>query len=264
MSTNFIHSTAIVDKNAKIGRNVVIGAYSVIGSDVVIGNDVELKSHVVIEGNTIVGDNTKIFSFACIGSVTQDKKYNGEESKLVIGKNNIIREYVTINPGTYGAHKATIIGNDCLLMISSHVAHDCIIGNNVILSNNATLGGHVVVEDNAILGGMTAVHQFVRIGRNAMVGGMTGVELDVCPYTMVKGPRASMVGLNLVGLKRHKITTESIRILQSVYEMLFSPDMILSESIECIERKFKDEKYVQEILKFLRSEQSRGICKPKG
>lgn len=264
MTTNYIHNTAIIDEAAKLGKGVKIGPYSIVGAGVVLGDNVELKSHVVVEGNTVIGDNTKIFSFACIGSVTQDKKYKGEKTKLLIGKNNVIREYVTINPGTQGEKNCTFIGDNCLLMISTHVAHDCTIGNNVILSNNATLGGHVVVEDNAILGGMTAVHQFVRIGRNAMIGGMTGVELDVCPYTMVKGARASMVGLNLIGLKRSDMSKESIHTLRNVYEMLFSKETNFLDAIENIEKEFSNDSYVKEVIKFLRVEKSRGICKPKG
>jgi UDP-N-acetylglucosamine acyltransferase len=258
-----IHNTAIIDKTAKLGNGVVVGPYSVVGAGVTLGDNVELKSHVVIDGNTTIGDNTKIFSFACIGSITQDKKYKGEESKLIIGKNNMIREYVTINPGTHGDLKCTFVGDNCLLMIASHIAHDCVIGNNVILSNNATLGGHVVVEDNAILGGMTAVHQFVRIGRNAMVGGMTGVELDVCPYTMVKGERAFMSGLNLIGLKRHNIDKDSIHKLKTVYDLLFSKDMQFLEAIEHIAQKFDNDIYVKEVIRFLRADKSRGVCKPK-
>ena len=258
-----IHNTAIVDKNAKLGKDVIIGPYSVIGSNVTLGDNVELKSHVVIDGNTTIGNNTTIFSFACIGSITQDKKYKGEESKLVIGKNNVIREYVTINPGTQGDLKCTFIGDNCLLMISSHIAHDCVIGNNVILSNNATLGGHVIVEDNAILGGMTAVHQFVRIGKNAMVGGMTGVELDVCPYTLVKGERAFMSGLNIVGLKRHNIDKNTIHKLKEAYDILFLQDMQFLEALDHIASKFDNDTHVQEVIKFLRAEKSRGVCKPK-
>jgi UDP-N-acetylglucosamine acyltransferase len=257
-----IHNTAIIDRKAQLGKGVIIGPYSVVGAGVTLGDNVELRSHVVIEGNTKVGEDTKIFSFACLGSVTQDKKYKGEESKLVIGKNNIIREYVTINPGTHGDLKCTFVGDNCLLMIASHIAHDCIVGNNVVLSNNATLGGHVIVEDYAILGGMTAVHQFVRIGRNAMVGGMTGVEFDVCPYTLVKGERAFMSGLNLIGLKRHNINKDSIHNLKKAYDILFSKDMQFLEAISEIEQTF-DDMHVNEVIKFLRTEQSRGVCKPK-
>ena len=262
--SDLIHNTAVVNKGAALGRGVKVGPYSIIGSGVKIGDNVELSSHVVVEGNTSIGNNTKIFSFACIGSMTQDKKYRGEESKLVIGKNNVIREYVTINPGTQGDLKCTFVGDNCLFMISSHVAHDCVIGNNVILSNNATLGGHVIVEDNAILGGMTAVHQFVRIGRNAMVGGMTGVELDVCPYTMVKGERAFMAGLNLIGLKRCNMEKDSIRTLRLAYDILFSPNMNFLEAVDHLEKKFSDNAQIKELIKFLRAEKSRGFCKPKG
>ena len=195
-----IHPTAIVDPAASLGDDVAIGPYCIVGGDAVLGDRVRLHSHVVIGGKTDIGAQTEIFPFASIGLVPQDLKYSGEESTLVIGCRNRIREYATMNPGTADGGMVTRVGDDCLFMVSAHVAHDCIVGNNFILANNATLGGHVVVGDYAILGGLTAVHQFVRIGRHAIIGGMTGVENDVIPYGTVVGDRGQLTGLNIIGV----------------------------------------------------------------
>ena len=199
-----IHKTSIIDKKAKISKNVKIGPYSVIGPNVEIEEDVEIHSHVNIVGNTKIGTRTKIFPFASIGTEPQDLKFKGEKSRLVIGKNNKIREYVTINPGTEGGGGLTEIGDNCLLMIASHVAHDCKIGNNVIIANNVPLGGHVTIEDSVIIGGNSAVQQFTRIGRLAMVGGMTGVLKDVIPFGLSFGNRNYLKGINIIGLRRNK------------------------------------------------------------
>ena len=191
-----IHKTSIIDKNAKISQTAKIGPYTIIGSNVEIGDEVEIHSHVNIVGNTKVGKGTKIFPFASVGSQPQDLKYKGEKNSLIIGKNNIIREYVTINPGTKGGGAITKIGDNCLFMISSHVAHDCQIGNNVVIANNVPLGGHVTIEDSVIIGGNSAVQQFTRIGRLAMVGGMTGVLKDVIPFGLSFGNRNYLKGIN--------------------------------------------------------------------
>ena len=197
-----VHPTAVVSSQSNIGNDVKIGPYCVIGPDVVIGDRVFLHSHVVIDGQTVIGEGTNIYPFASIGLVPQDLKYKGESSSLIIGARNQIREHVTMNPGTEGGGMKTVIGDDCLFMIGSHVAHDCIIGNHVILANNATLGGHVEVGDFAIIGGLSGIHQFVRIGAHAMVGGMSGVEQDLIPYGSAMGERAKLRGLNLIGLQR--------------------------------------------------------------
>ena len=199
-----IHKTSIIDKNAKISKTAKIGPYTIIGSNVEIGDEVEIHSHANIVGNTKIGSGTKIFPFASIGTQPQDLKYKGEKNSLVIGKNNIIREYVTINPGTQGGRTITKIGDNCLFMISSHVAHDCQIGNNVVIANNVPLGGHVIIEDSVIIGGNSAVQQFTRIGRLAMVGGMTGVLKDVIPFGLSFGNRNYLKGINLIGLRRNK------------------------------------------------------------
>ena len=196
-----IHKTAIINKKAKISSNVEIGPYSVIGPNVEINANTIIHSHVNISGNTKIGKENKIYPFASIGNDPQDLKYNGEETKLVIGNKNTIREYVTINPGTLGGGGETRIGDNCLFMISSHIAHDCTVGNNIIIANNVPLGGHAVIEDNVVIGGNSAVQQFTRIGRMAMIGGMTGVLHDVIPYGLSTGNRNSLQGLNLIGLR---------------------------------------------------------------
>ena len=199
-----IHNSSVIDKKAKIGKNVKVGPFCYIGPQVQISEGVELISNIHIEGNTKIGIGTKIFPFASIGTVPQDLKYQGEDNSLEIGENNTIREYVTINPGTKGGGSKTIIGNNCLLMISSHVAHDCNIGNDVVIANNVPLGGHVTIEDSVVIGGNSAVQQFTRIGRLAMIGGMTGVLKDVIPFGLSFGNRNYLRGINIIGLKRKK------------------------------------------------------------
>ena len=194
-----IHNSSVIDKKAKISKSVTIGPFCYIGPDVTLEDNVNLISNVHIEGNTIIGKGTKIFPFASIGTQPQDLKFKGEKNNLLIGENNIIREYVTINPGTKGGGSKTVIGNNCLFMISSHIAHDCKIGNNVIIANNVPLGGHVTIEDSVVIGGNSAVQQFTRIGRLAMIGGMTGVLKDVIPFGLSIGNRNFLQGLNLIG-----------------------------------------------------------------
>lgn len=261
--TAVIHPTAIISEGAKIGKNVHIGAFSVVGSEVQLGDDVQLHSHVVVEGRTTIGSGTKIFPFASIGHNPQDLKFHGEKSRLEIGKNNTIREHVTMNPGTEGGGMLTKVGDNCLFMMSSHVAHDCMVGNNVILANNATLAGHVHVGDFAIIGGLSAIHQFVRIGHHAMIGGMSGIENDVIPYGQASGERASLSGLNLVGLKRRGAERDDIHTLRSAYRMLFSPEGTLAERINDVEELFKDNSAVMDVIGFMRAESSRALCQPK-
>ena len=216
-----IHKTSVVDKDAKIGQNIKVGPFCYIGPKVQISDNVELISNVHIEGNTKIGKGTKIYPFACIGTRPQDLKYKGESNMLEIGENNTIREYVTINPGTEGGGNKTIIGNNCLLMISSHVAHDCKIGNNVVIANNVPLGGHVTIEDSVVIGGNSAVQQFTRIGRLAMIGGMTGVLKDVIPFGLSIGNRNYLEGINLIGLRRKNIPNKDILTLTSAYKEIF-------------------------------------------
>jgi len=258
-----IHPTAVIDSAAKIGKNVKIGPYCCIGANVEIGDGVELKAHVVIDGQTSIGADSKFFPFASIGLPPQDLKYCGEKSTLTIGERNIIREYVTMNPGTEGGGLETRVGDDNLFMVGAHVAHDCIVGNNVIMANNATLAGHVMVDDYAIIGGLAAVHQFCRIGRHAMIGGMSGVENDIIPYASVLGGRAWLSGLNLVGLKRRGFSKDEIKSLRVAYRQLFAEEGLLSERIEDVAGQFSEVEAIMEIVEFMRAESQRGLTQPR-
>ncbi len=257
-----INPTAIIEDGARIGENVSIGPYSVIGADVSLSDGVTLASHVVVNGRTNIGANTRIFPFASIGHRPQDMKYKGEPSELIIGCNTIIREHVTMNPGTEGGGMVTRVGNNCLIMVGSHVAHDCQIGDHAILVNNATLGGHVQIDEWAIIGGLSAVHQFARIGRHAMVGGMSGVENDVIPYGSVVGNRAHLSGLNLVGLKRRGFSRDTIHALRNAYRLLFAPEGTMTERLADVVATFGDNEPIMEIVDFIRVDSSRAICQP--
>ena len=255
-----IHSTAIIDPKAKIGKNVQVGPYSVIGPNVVIGENTTIQSHVSIIGNTIIGTDNKIYPFVSIND-PQDLKYNGESTNLVIGNNNKIREYVTINPGTTGGGGKTTIGNNCLFMISSHIAHDCQVGDNVIIANNVPLGGHAVIEDNVVIGGNSAVQQFTRIGKMAMIGGMTGVLHDVIPYGLSTGNRNSLQGLNLIGLRRAKFENKDILGLSEAYKEIFATKNI-NENISKLNGSFHDNPLVKNVIKFITKDKKRSICTP--
>jgi UDP-N-acetylglucosamine acyltransferase len=263
MTATMIHPASAVDAGAKIGANVEIGAFSVIGPSVEIGDNVRIHSHVVITGHTSIGANCEIFPFASLGHIPQDRKYKGEESRLVIGSHNVIREYVTMNPGTAGGTMLTQIGSHGLFLAGSHVAHDCVIGDHVTLVNNATLAGHCVVEDHAILGGLSAVHQWVRIGAYAFVGGMTGVESNVIPFGMVLGNRAALGGLNILGLKRAGFEREQIHSLRKAYRLLFSSEGTLMERLDDVDKMFPGDANVQRVLTFIRASSERGLCVPR-
>ena len=256
-----IHKTAIVDSKAKISSSVNIGPYCVIGPNVEINENVKIHSHVNICGNTKIGKGNKIYPFASIGNDPQDLKYNGEETKLIIGDNNKIREYVTINPGTKGGGGLTKIGNDCLFMISSHVAHDCQVGNNVIIANNVPLGGHAIIEDNVVIGGNSAVQQFTRIGKMAMVGGMTGVLHDVIPYGLSIGNRNYLQGLNLIGLRRANFNNKDILGLTEAYKEIFATKN-LSDNLSKLNGEFKENTLVKDVIKFITKDKKRSICTP--
>jgi UDP-N-acetylglucosamine acyltransferase len=256
-----IHSTAVIDPKANISSNVSIGAYSVIGPHVIIEDDVKIHAQVNINGNTLIGKGTIIYPFASIGNDPQDMKYNGEDTNLIIGKNNKIREYVTINPGTYGGGGQTKIGNNCLFMISSHVAHDCIVGNNVIIANNVPLGGHAHIEDNVIIGGNSAVQQFTRIGKMAMIGGMCGVVKDIIPYGMAFGNRCALQGLNLIGLRRKEIPNKEILSLSEAYKEIFKTNN-LSKNLANLDNRFLDSILVNDVIKFISKDKKRPICTP--
>ena len=256
-----IDKTAIVHKNAKVSAKAKIGPFCVIGSRVEIEDNVELHSHVNITGNTKIGSGTTIFPFASIGTEPQDLKYKGEPNKLEIGENNTIREYVTINPGTSGGGSKTIVGNNCLFMISSHIAHDCKVGNNVVIANNVPLGGHVTIEDSVVIGGNSAVQQFTRIGRLAMIGGMTGVLKDVIPFGLSFGNRNYLQGINLVGLRRKKYENKKIMELNEAYDKIFSSNN-LQENLSKINGEYKENELVKEVTNFIEKDKKRPICTP--
>jgi|TARA_B100001093_G_scaffold278640_1_gene266307 UDP-N-acetylglucosamine acyltransferase len=257
-----IHKSSVIDKKAKIGKNVSIGPFCYVGSEVKLGDNVELVSNVHIEGNTIIGNETKIFPFASIGTEPQDLKFKNEKNSLIIGKNNLIREYVTINPGTEGGGGVTTVGDHCLFMISSHVAHDCKIGNNVIIANNVPLGGHVTIEDSVVIGGNSAVQQFTRIGRLAMIGGMTGVLKDVIPFGLSVGNRNYLQGLNLIGLRRKKYENQKIIGLDKAFKEIFASKN-LHENLEKINGEYSDNELVNEVVAFITRDKKRPICSPQ-
>ena len=257
-----IHNSSIIEKEAKIGKNVKIGPFCYVGSKVQIGDDVELVSNVHIEGNTKIGKGTKIFPFASIGTQPQDLKYKGENNSLEIGEKNNIREYVTINPGTEGGGGKTVIGNNCLFMISSHVAHDCNVGNDVVIANNVPLGGHVTIEDSVVIGGNSAVQQFTRIGRLAMIGGMTGVLKDVIPFGLSYGNRNYLRGINLIGLKRKKYENKKIMELDTAFKKIFTSKN-LHENLSKINGEYKGNNLVAEVINFISKDKRRPICTPQ-
>lgn len=262
MSDLTIHPTAIVDKNAELGVGVRIGPYCVVGPNVKLGDNVELVSHVSVDGRTTIGAGTRIFPFASIGHQPQDLKFHGEESYLEIGERNTIRESVTINPGTEGGGLYTRIGNDCLLMACSHVAHDCQVGNNVVLANYVGLAGHSIVGDHVGFGGICAVRQFVRIGHHAFIGAQSMIDADVIPYGMAVGNRARLSGLNLVGLKRKGFDRDAIHTLRSAYRMIFSQEGTLRERVEDASELFKDKPLVQDVVNFITAE-DRPLIQPR-
>ena len=257
-----INNSSVVDKKAKISSKATVGPFCSIGPNVVLEDNVELISNVHIEGNTVIGKGTKIFPFASIGTQPQDLKYRGEKNSLVVGENNLIREYVTINPGTEGGGSKTIIGNNCLFMISSHIAHDCKIGNNVIIANNVPLGGHVTIEDSVVSGGNSAVQQFTRIGRLAMIGGMTGVLKDVIPFGLSIGNRNFLQGINLIGLRRQQYDNKKIMGLSKAYKDIFGSKN-LHENLKKINGEYIDNELVGEVIKFIEKDKKRPICSPE-
>jgi UDP-N-acetylglucosamine acyltransferase len=258
-----IHPTAVVDPAAQIGDGCVIGPYCVIGPEVSLGEGVRLHSHVVIDGRTTIGPRTQIYPFSSIGQPPQDLKYRGEPSELRIGSDNVIREHVTMNPGTAGGGMVTEVGNGGLFMPGCHVAHDCRLGDHVILANNATLAGHVILEDYVIMGGLSGAQQFVRVGRNAMIGAMAGAKSDVIPYGMVMGRPGILAGLNLVGLKRAGITPTEIQALMKAYDKLFSSDGTFAERVDEVAESYGGQTTVDALVAFLRAETSRPILQPE-
>lgn len=259
-----IHPTAVIGKNVKLGANVKVGPYCVLDGEITVGEGTELKSHVAVAGRTAIGRRCTIYPFASLGHAPQDLKFKGEPSRLVIGDDNVIREHVTMNPGTESGGLLTQIGSHCLFMIGAHVAHDCKIGDHVILVNNATLGGHVEIGDHAIVGGLSAIHQFVRIGAHAMIGGMSGVEHDVIPYGSVMGERANLAGLNLVGLKRRGFDRDTIHALRNAYKLLFEEASgTLADRAAKIKQQYGNVQAVMDIIGFMNDKSSRSLCVPK-
>jgi UDP-N-acetylglucosamine acyltransferase len=259
-----IHPTAVIEPTVKLGARVKIGPYCVLSGNATLEDDVHLISHVIISGQTAIGEKTTIYPFASIGHLPQDLKHKGEPSLLKIGKHNIIREYVTMQGGTEGGGLLTTIGDHCFFMASSHVAHDCTLGNHIIMANCATLAGHVQVADYAIIGGLSAIHQFVRIGNHAIIGGMSAVEDDVIPYGSVKGDRANLYGINIIGLKRRGFTREIVDSLRAAYKDIFEGSLPLKDRAELAVQKYPNEYYVKEIVEFILSpEAKRPLCTPK-
>ena len=256
-----IHKTAIIDQKAKINSDVEIGPYTVIGPNVEIGEGSKIQSHVNITGHTLIGKNNRIFPFASIGNEPQDLKYKGENTKLEIGDGNTIREYTTINVGTVGGGGITKIGNNSLLMIGVHIAHDCIVGNNVVIANSAAIAGHAEIGDFVIIGGNCGVQQFTRIGKLAMIGGMTGVSRDVIPYGLSLGNRNYLDGINIIGLRRNKTPNKDIICLSDAYKEIFKTES-LRDNLSNLNGNFKDNDLVQEVIEFINKDKKRPICTP--
>jgi UDP-N-acetylglucosamine acyltransferase len=258
-----IHSSAVVEAGAELAGDVTIGPYCVVASGVRLGEGVRLLSHVVVGGTTEIGSGTQIFPFASIGLPPQDRKYRGEASRLEIGRDCTIREHVTINPGTEAGGLLTRIGNSCLLLVGSHIAHDCILGDHVTLVNHATIGGHCRLGDHVIIGGLSAVHQYVRIGESGFVGGMSGVENDIIPFGSALGNRASLGGLNVVGLTRRGFSRDAVHQLRRAYRMLFAPEGTLKERLADVAETFAGDDLVGKIVDFIREGGERAICTPR-
>lgn len=258
-----IHSTAVVEDGARLGAGCRIGPFCVVGADVELGEDVELVSHVVVHGRTRIGARSKLYPFASIGHQPQDLKYHGEPSTLTIGTDCMIREGVTMNPGTEGGGMKTSVGNHCAFLANSHIGHDCVVGDHVIFSNNVMLAGHCQVGDYAILGGGAAVIQYARVGHHAFLGGMSGLENDLIPYGMALGNRAHLSGLNIVGLQRRGFSRQHIHDLRRAYRLLFADEGNLAERMEDVGQEFSDHTIVMEILDFIREGGKRSLCTPK-
>ncbi len=261
MTAPLIHPSAVIETGARLGEGVRIGPFCVVGAGVVLGDRVELKSHAIVTGDTQVGEDTVIFSFAVIGEVPQDLKYKGEDSRLVIGRRNRIREHVTMNGGTEGGGGVTRIGDDCLFMAGCHIAHDTQVGDRVIVVNSAAIAGHCVLEDDVIVGGLSGVHQFVRIGRGAIIGAVTMVTNDVIPYGLVQAPRGELDGLNLVGLKRRGVARSDITALRAAFQMLAQGEGTFQDRARRMGEE-NDSPYVQDIVRFVLGDSDRSFLTP--
>ena len=255
-----IHSTAIVHPKAQIADGVSVGPYSVVGEHVTIGRDTKIASHVLIEGWTTIGERNQLHSFSCIGTPPQDVGYKNEESYLIIGNDNVIREFATVHRATTKADRKTEIGNKNYLMAYSHVAHDCKLGNSIIMANSAGLAGHITIEDYAILGGIVGVHQYVRIGAYAMIGGQSAIVQDIPPYVSAAGNRAQLYGLNTIGLKRKGFSDEVINNLKKAYKTIFRSGMTIEEAINKVAQEFPDSREVNYFVDFMRHSK-RGVTR---
>jgi UDP-N-acetylglucosamine acyltransferase len=258
-----VHPTAVVSDGADLAEGVVIGPYSIVGPRVKLHHGVRLISHAVIDGVTEIGADTVIHPFASLGGAPQHTAYKGEETQLIVGARNVIREHVTMHTGTMLDHGVTRVGSDSLFMTASHVAHDCVVGDHVIFANNATLGGHVKVGDFVFLGGLSAVHQHTRIGRYAFAGGGAVITKDVIPYGSVWGNHAHLEGLNLVGLKRRGFSREAINDLRATYRLLFAPEGTFQERLEDVADTYAASTEVREIVEFIRADANRPLCMPQ-
>jgi UDP-N-acetylglucosamine acyltransferase len=255
-----VHPTAIVHSRAKIAPGVKIGAYSLVGENVQIGKDTVIESHVVVEGWSEIGERCHLFPFSSIGAPPQALRYRGDPTRVLIGNDNLIREFVTINLGTPEGGGETVLGHGNLVMAYSHIAHDCRVGNQVVLANASTLAGHIEVEDFAIVGGLVAIHQFVRVGRYAIIGGASAVPQDVPPYMCASGNRARLFGLNTVGLKRHRFPEDTMAALKQAYRILFRSHLPLNKAIAKVQGEVPDLPEIGHLLNFLRKSK-RGICR---
>ena len=255
-----IHSTAIIHPEAELAEDICIGPYSVIGAGVSIGAGTEIGSHVVIDGPSKIGKDCKFFSFASIGQVPQDLKFHGERSELVIGDNNVFREFVTFHRGTEGGGKKTLIGNDNFFMAYTHVAHDCHIGNSIIMGNAATLAGHVTVEDFSNIGAFSGIHQFCRVGKFGFIGGYSVITKDVLPYSKTVGNRAHCYGMNIVGLRRKGLDPETIRLIKHCFRLLLQSKLNTTQAVEIMEKELPAPAEVTYLIRFIK-ESRRGIIK---
>jgi len=256
-----VHNSAVVADGCVVGEGCVIGPFCCVGPDVVLGAKAHLKSHVVVTGHTEIGDETVVFPFATVGEIPQDLKFKGEETRLIIGKRNRIREGATLNTGTAGGGGVTKVGDDCLIMTGAHVAHDAIVGNNVVMANQVAIAGHCVIDDDVIIGGLSGIHQFVRVGRGAIIGAVTMVTNDVIPYGLVQSGRGELDGLNLVGLKRRGVEREDITALRAAYQMLAQGDGAFQERAARLADE-SDSEYVQEIVEFVLKTSGRSFLTP--
>lgn len=256
-----IHPSAVIEEGAHIGNGCVIGPFCHVGPNVILHDNVTLKSHVVVTGHTTIGSDTVVFPFASLGEIPQDLKFKGEETRLVIGQRNRIREHVTMNTGTQGGGGVTIVGDDCLFMAGCHVAHDVHIGNRVILVNSAAVAGHCILEDDVIIGGLSGIHQFVRIGHGAIIGAVTMVTNDVIPFGLVQAPRGELDGLNLVGLKRKGVARADITALRAAFQMMAQGEGTFNDRVKRMGEE-TDSAYVKQIVDFVMAASDRSFLTP--